>query len=82
MWHLRGATPTRARAFQPRTITCVNAVVLAHQGGWDEILMVAGPVAIFGWLLWVARKRAKAVAALEGADAADTGPAGSVTPPS
>ena len=60
----------------------MNAVVLAHQGGWDEILMVAGPVAIFAWLLWVARKRAKSLAELDGVEAADSGPAGSVTPPS
>ena len=60
----------------------MNAVVLAHQGGWDEILMVAGPVAIFAWLLWVARKRAKAMAELDGAETTDAGSAGSVTPPS
>lgn len=32
--------------------------LLAHQGGWDEILMVAGPVVVFGLLLAVARRRA------------------------
>lgn len=36
-----------------------NAVdVLAHQGGWDEILMVAGPLAVFALVLWLANKRA------------------------
>lgn len=30
---------------------------LAHQGGWDEILMVVGPLAIVGFLLFIATKR-------------------------
>ena len=33
--------------------------VLAHQGGWDEIAMVAVPVLVFGGLLALARKRAE-----------------------
>jgi len=33
------------------------AGVLAHQGGWDEALMVIVPVGLFGGLLWVAAKR-------------------------
>ena len=35
--------------------------VLAHQGGWDEILFVLTPLAVFAWLLHVARKRADAM---------------------
>jgi hypothetical protein len=31
--------------------------VLAHQGGWDEILMVLVPMAVIAWLLWMARRR-------------------------
>jgi hypothetical protein len=34
--------------------------VLAHQGGWDETLFVAVPIAIFGGLLWLANRRAAA----------------------
>lgn len=34
-------------------------LVLAHQGGWDEILMVAGPLALLAWLLWLADRRAR-----------------------
>lgn len=30
---------------------------LAHQGGWDEILLVAGPIAVIVGLLWVAKRR-------------------------
>jgi hypothetical protein len=36
--------------------------VLAHQGGWDEILLVAGPVALFALLLWRANKKAARLA--------------------
>ena len=35
-----------------------GTVLLAHQGGWDEILLVAAPVALFVLLLWVANARA------------------------
>lgn len=31
--------------------------LLAHQGGWDEILLVAGPIAVVVGLLAVVRKR-------------------------
>lgn len=31
--------------------------VLAHQGGWDEILFVLAPLVLFAILLWIARKR-------------------------
>jgi hypothetical protein len=37
--------------------------VLAHQGGWDEMLMVLIPIAVFGLLLKVANSRAKAAGA-------------------
>jgi hypothetical protein len=33
------------------------ATVLAHQGGWDEILMVVAPVALFLLLLRAANRR-------------------------
>jgi hypothetical protein len=31
--------------------------LLAHQGGWDEILFVLAPLLLFGGLLALARKR-------------------------
>jgi hypothetical protein len=34
------------------------AVVYAHQGGWDEILLVAAPIAVIVWLLRMAERRA------------------------
>jgi hypothetical protein len=33
------------------------AGVLAHQGGWDEALMVIVPVGLFVGLVWVAARR-------------------------
>jgi len=33
------------------------AVVLAHQGGWDEALMVVVPIGLFVGLLWAANRR-------------------------
>ena len=35
-----------------------SAAVLAHQGGWDEALMVVVPLGLFGGLFWVASRRA------------------------
>lgn len=31
--------------------------MLAHQGGWDEILLVVGPIALITGLLLLVRKR-------------------------
>lgn len=33
-------------------------VVVGHQGGWDEILLVLAPVGVFAALLYVANRRA------------------------
>ena len=33
------------------------AHVLAHQGGWDELLLVAGPIVVIGALLALAKRR-------------------------
>ena len=41
------------------------AVVLAHQGGWDEILLVLAPIGLFAGLLALANKRAGAQLAAE-----------------
>lgn len=34
------------------------AALLAHQGGWDEILSVLVPIALFAGLLAIANRRA------------------------
>ena len=35
-------------------------MLVAHQGGWDEVLMVLVPIGLFGLLLWLANRRAEA----------------------
>jgi hypothetical protein len=59
------------------------AAVLAHQGGWDEMLMVLIPIGAFTLLLMLANRRAKAAQVARGAGghpaaspAADDGPSG------
>lgn len=36
--------------------------LLAHQGGWDEVLFVAAPLVVFAGLLVVAKRRASVLA--------------------
>jgi hypothetical protein len=38
------------------------STLFAHQGGWDEVLLVAGPIVILGALLWLANRRADKIA--------------------
>jgi hypothetical protein len=35
----------------------VTASLLAHQGGWDEILLVIGPIAVIAGMLLLVRHR-------------------------
>lgn len=41
------------------------ALVLAHQGGWDELLLVLAPILVIGALILVVQRRADAAAAQE-----------------
>ena len=41
-------------------------LLTAHQGGWDEILLVAGPLAVIAGLLWLADRRARRIGSSEG----------------
>jgi len=43
----------------------------AHQGGWDEILLVAGPVAVIAGLLWLADRRARRMGPPDGSNRSD-----------
>lgn len=38
-------------------MTASIIAILAHQGGWDEILLVAGPIAVIVGLLVIVKKR-------------------------
>lgn len=48
--------------------------VLAHQGGWDEVLILLSPVAVFALLRVLERRR-------RGSKAADTDSTASDAPP-
>ena len=41
------------------------ALVLAHQGGWDELMLVLAPILVIGALILVVQRRADAAAAQE-----------------
>lgn len=43
-------------------------MLLAHQGGWDEALLVAVPIAVIAGLLVLATRRARAVERRRGGD--------------
>jgi hypothetical protein len=49
--------------------------VLAHQGGWDEILLVAAPIAMIVLVLWRATRAAERTEnASDDSDARASGP--------
>ena len=50
------------------------AALVAHQGGWDEVLLVIVPLLFFAVLLVVANKRAGALDADDDADDTGDGP--------
>ena len=37
-----------------------TAAMLAHEGGWDEIILVAGPMVVIAGLLVLAKRRVDA----------------------
>ena len=59
---LAGATAPRLADDAPVWESdAVTALLLAHQGGWDEVLFVAVPILIFSGLLAVANRRASRI---------------------
>ena len=58
----------------------MTAALLAHQGGWDELLMVLAPIVIFGVLLVVANRRANSIESQRQRDDGDDGDDRSDTP--
>lgn len=57
-----------------------GVVILAHQGGWDEMLMVLGPIALMAGLLRLAKKRVAARQESDAAAARGPNPATRVSP--
>lgn len=67
--------PARRLAEGPpaRTVRHVlNAAVLAHQGGWDEIAFVLAPLILFAVLLFLARRRVERMPPAGAAEESDT----------
>jgi hypothetical protein len=57
------------------------SMLLAHQGGWDEIALVATPIALFAGLLWLANRRAEAHRRADGGAQPEADPEKTVPPP-
>jgi hypothetical protein len=57
----------------------VISTILAHQGGWDEALMVLVPIGLFIGVLSVANRRAKKLQAERDGNPADKSGSGAVT---
>ena len=47
-------------------VSAMTPILLAHQGGWDEIALIAGPVLLIMALLWLAKRRVDHAASLHG----------------
>ncbi|MBA3605685.1 MAG: hypothetical protein H0W46_06890 [Acidimicrobiia bacterium] len=41
----------------PSAAVAEATAMLAHQGGWDEILLALAPIVVGGGLLWLAKRR-------------------------
>ena len=64
-----------------RVVAGIPAALLAHQGGWDEIVLVVGPIVVVAGLLALARRRVtKAHPTAAAADATDEPIGGSTSP--
>jgi len=48
------------------TLSATTPVLLGHQGGWDEVLLIAGPIVIIIGLLWLAKRRVDHAASIHG----------------
>jgi hypothetical protein len=59
---LRDRPANRLNPPEGEKLPVVIAAILAHQGGWDEMLMVAGPIGIFAYILRRANRRAEEAA--------------------
>jgi hypothetical protein len=60
---IQSAQPVRSIDVIARS---AGPVLLAHQGGWDEALMIGGPILIIIGLLWLAKRRVEHAASLHG----------------
>ncbi len=57
----------------PAFADVADVALFGHQGGWDEILLVVGPLAVVAGLLWLANKRVTAQLEAAEQEAAEQG---------
>ena len=57
--HVSGDTVVAMDEWHPVLVALRDGAVLAHEGGWDEIALVAGPLLLLWLLLVLANRRAK-----------------------
>jgi hypothetical protein len=62
------------------TLSATTSVLLAHQGGWDEILLIGGPIVIIMGLLWLAKRRVDHAASLHGPGGVHSSPGSGHSP--
>ncbi len=48
-----------------RGVVATHDAVIAHQGGWDEILLIGVPILLIVGALWVAKRRVEASSSRE-----------------
>ncbi len=61
-------------------VSATIPVLVAHQGGWDEIALIAGPVLLIMALLWLAKRRVDHAASLDGSGGAHGEPSTTRSP--
>ena len=61
---IQSAEPVRFAGVM--AVSAASPVLLARQGGWDEILLISGPIVVIMGLLWVAKRRVDRAASLHG----------------
>jgi hypothetical protein len=61
---IQSAQPVRS--LNVIAVSSTSAVLLAHQGGWDEALLIGGPILVIIGLLWLAKRRVDHAASLHG----------------
>jgi hypothetical protein len=64
--HIQSTNPVRSVTVMSVAATCV--ALLAHQGGWDEALLIAGPILAIVGLLILAKRRVDAAGRAQSPD--------------
>ena len=55
--NIQSAEPVRSVDVRAMFAAGARPVIVAHQGGWDEVLLIGGPIIIIAGLLILAKKR-------------------------